>query len=48
MCSSDLAAPGTGLANLRARLAACYGGQATLALDEVSPHGLKAEITFAA
>ena len=36
--------PGTGLANLRERLAAFYGGAARLDLTEVAPHGLLAEI----
>jgi LytS/YehU family sensor histidine kinase len=37
-------APGTGLANLRERLAAAYGGRATLTLSGVQPHGVLAEI----
>jgi sensor histidine kinase YesM len=36
--------PGTGLVNLRERLAAFYGGAARLELSEVAPHGLLAEI----
>jgi len=36
--------PGTGLANLRERLAAFYGGAARLELTELAPHGLLAEI----
>ena len=36
--------PGTGLVNLRERLAAFYGGAARLELTEVAPHGLRAEI----
>jgi signal transduction histidine kinase len=36
--------PGTGLQNLRERLAAFYGGAARLELTEVAPHGLLAEI----
>ncbi len=35
---------GTGLANLRDRLAAFFGPGATLNLEEQSPHGLRAEI----
>jgi LytS/YehU family sensor histidine kinase len=37
-------APGTGLANLRERLAATYGGHATLTLLDMQPHGVRAEI----
>ena len=40
-------APGTGLANLRERLLATYGQAASLALQDVEPHGLRAEITIA-
>ena len=36
--------PGTGLVNLRERLAAFYGGAARLELTEIEPHGLLAEI----
>ncbi len=36
--------PGTGLANLRARLAATYGGRAMLTLSDMQPHGVHAEI----
>jgi signal transduction histidine kinase len=43
---SEKAAPGTGLANLRARLAAFYGHDARLDLHAVSPHGLRAELVF--
>lgn len=39
-------APGTGLGNLRDRLAAFYGGAAALELHEVQPHGLRAEIVL--
>ena len=42
------AAPGTGLTNLRARLAAFYGPGAELRLSEQAPHGLKAEIVLPA
>ncbi|MDT7836854.1 sensor histidine kinase [Aquabacterium sp. OR-4] len=38
------AAPGTGLANLRERLASVYGSSARLELTEVAPHGVCAEI----
>jgi signal transduction histidine kinase len=40
----ESAAPGTGLANLRERLAAFYGDSARLELTEMRPHGLLAEI----
>jgi signal transduction histidine kinase len=40
----ESAAPGTGLVNLRERLAAFYGGAARLELTELDPHGLLAEI----
>jgi len=40
--------PGTGLANLRERLAATYGPAAVLALHGVEPHGVRAEITIPA
>ncbi len=43
---AETAAPGTGLANLRARLHAFYGAEARLELLEVTPHGLRAEIVF--
>jgi hypothetical protein len=36
--------PGTGLANLRERLAAAYGGQASLTLSALQPHGVHAQI----
>jgi len=42
----DDAPPGTGLANLRARLAAFYGSQARVELREQVPHGVAAEIVF--
>ncbi len=41
---AETAAQGTGLANLRARLQAFYGGRARLELSDVAPHGLRAEI----
>ncbi len=41
-------APGTGLANLRERLAATYGNQAQLTLLGVDPHGVRVEITLPA
>jgi hypothetical protein len=40
----ESAQPGTGLKNLRERLAAFYGPAARLELTEVEPHGLIAEI----
>jgi sensor histidine kinase YesM len=40
----ESAVPGTGLVNLRERLAAFYGGAARLELTELVPHGLLAEI----
>ncbi|MDH5331874.1 MAG: histidine kinase [Aquincola sp.] len=39
--------PGIGLANLRERLAATFGGRATLTLHAVEPHGVRAEIEVA-
>jgi signal transduction histidine kinase len=39
---------GTGLANLRARLAATYGDRAQLLLSAVSPHGVHAEVELPA
>ena len=36
--------PGTGLANLRERLAATFGAAATLSLHGLLPHGVRAEI----
>jgi signal transduction histidine kinase len=41
-------ASGTGLANLRARLAAAYGDRAQLLLSGVNPHGVHAEIELPA
>jgi signal transduction histidine kinase len=41
-------APGTGLANLRERLAAAYGDSARLSLASVEPHGVRAEIEIPA
>jgi len=41
-------APGTGLANLRERLAATYGNRAVLTLLGVDPHGVRVEITLPA
>ncbi|MEQ1804120.1 MAG: histidine kinase [Burkholderiaceae bacterium] len=37
---------GVGLANLRARLSAAYGGGARLEMHEVAPHGVRAEIVI--
>jgi len=42
------ATPGTGLTNLRERLAGLYGGRARLELEEQTPHGLRAEIVLPA
>jgi signal transduction histidine kinase len=41
-------APGTGLANLRERLAATYGGRASLTLTALEPHGVRAEVDLPA
>jgi|CXWL01.1.fsa_nt_gi signal transduction histidine kinase len=43
---AEHAMPGTGLTNLRARLAAFYGPGAELNLSEQAPHGLRAEIVL--
>ncbi|MBS0446153.1 MAG: histidine kinase [Proteobacteria bacterium] len=43
---SETATPGTGLANLRTRLTAFYGPDAGVALSEVQPHGVRAELYF--
>jgi signal transduction histidine kinase len=43
---NEIQAPGTGLANLRARLAALYGGKAALILSSVEPHGVRAEVSL--
>jgi sensor histidine kinase YesM len=40
------ARPGTGLTNLRERLAAQHGSAAQLLLSDMSPHGLRAEIVL--
>ncbi len=40
------AQPGTGLANLRDRLAAFFGAGAALNLEEQAPHGVRAEISI--
>jgi len=45
---AENAAPGTGLANLRARLASAYGPGARLELSEQPPHGVRAEIILPA
>ena len=37
---------GTGLATLRERLQLAFGADALLALSEVAPHGVRAEVTF--
>jgi len=41
---AENAAPGTGLANLRARLASAFGARSRLELSEQSPRGVRAEI----
>ncbi|RVT49982.1 sensor histidine kinase [Rubrivivax albus] len=43
---ADQAAPGTGLNNLRDRLAAFFGPGAILQLSESAPHGLRAELVI--
>ena len=40
--------PGTGLANLRERLAAVFGSQASLSLTALQPHGVRAQIELPA
>lgn len=45
---SEASQPGTGLKNLRERLAAFYGGRARLELSEREPQGLQAEIVVEA
>jgi signal transduction histidine kinase len=42
----ETSAAGTGLTNLRARLAAAFGSGARLELHEMQPRGVRAEITF--
>ncbi len=39
---------GTGLASLRERLQLAFGGEAQLALSDVSPHGVRADLSFPA
>jgi len=39
---------GTGLAALRERLQLAFGGDAQLALSEIAPHGVRAELSFPA
>jgi signal transduction histidine kinase len=41
-------AQGTGLSNLRQRLAATYGGRANLSLSAVEPHGVHAQVELPA
>jgi LytS/YehU family sensor histidine kinase len=43
---AEHAQPGTGLPNLRARLAGFYDGKAELVLSEAQPSGLRAEIVI--
>lgn len=45
---AETAEPGTGLHNLRSRLAAAFGATARLDLLDVQPHGLRAELTLPA
>ena len=45
---AETATPGTGLANLRARLLGAFGPRSELRLSEVAPHGLRAEIVIPA
>jgi sensor histidine kinase YesM len=42
----ETASPGTGLANVRARLQGSYGAGARLDLHENSPHGVRVELHF--
>ena len=44
----ETAAPGTGMSNLRERLAAFYGGRARLEISENTPHGVRAELIIEA
>ena len=46
--SDGLAGLGTGLANLRERLQLAFGGDATVRISEIQPHGVHAEINFPA
>lgn len=43
---ADTAQPGTGLANVRARLQAVYGSGARVDLHELLPHGMRVELHF--
>lgn len=43
---SESAGPGTGLANVKARLQACYGNSARIEMHEAAPHGLRVELHF--
>ena len=43
---AETAQPGTGLQNVRSRLLAVYGAGARLALHEMAPHGVRAELHF--
>jgi len=44
----DTRTPGTGLANLRQRLAAVFGAEATLELHSIEPQGVRAQINLPA
>jgi len=43
---AETSAPGTGLANVKARLQAFYGKNARVDLHEQAPHGLRVELIF--
>ncbi len=43
---AETAVPGTGLANVKARLQACFGKDARVDLHEQTPHGLRVELIF--
>lgn len=43
---SESAGPGTGLANVKARLQGCYGSSARIEMHEAAPHGLRVELHF--
>ncbi|MDP1977069.1 sensor histidine kinase [Undibacterium sp.] len=43
---TETAVPGTGLANVRARLQAYFGKDASVDLHEQTPHGLRVELIF--
>jgi signal transduction histidine kinase len=43
---AESAGPGTGLANVKARLQGCYGSGARIEMHEAAPHGLRVELHF--